>query len=116
MSDGGEYPTDEAVQGYEQSEAGPSRKRSRHDHEDGYGNGNDSGNGHGSGNSYHSDRGRQESHHYEQGYEDMPIIPSIFGIPPRNEFTKTIGEFIMNNARGRENVEVRPARLVRFRL
>ena len=37
---------------------------------------------------------------------DVPIAPSIFGIAPRNEFTKTIGEFIMANARGRENVEV----------
>jgi hypothetical protein len=114
MSDGGEYQSDEITQGYEQVEAGPSRKRSRH-HEDEYGNGNGSGNGHGSGNSYHTEQGRQR-HHYEQGYENMPIIPSIFGIPPRNEFTKTIGEFIMNNARGRENVEVSPAWLVSFRL
>ena len=36
----------------------------------------------------------------------IPIMPSIFGISPRNEFTKTIGEFIMANSRGRENVEV----------
>lgn len=114
MSDGGEYHSDEITQGYEQVEAGPSRKRSRHDHEDGYGNGH--GNGSGNGHSYHSDSSRQERQHYEQGYEHMPIIPSIFGIPPRNEFTKTIGEFIMNNARGRENVEVSPAWPVSFRL
>ncbi|EIW68593.1 hypothetical protein TREMEDRAFT_31680 [Tremella mesenterica DSM 1558] len=34
------------------------------------------------------------------------IIPSIFGISPRNEFTKMIGEFILSNSKGRENVEV----------
>lgn len=33
-------------------------------------------------------------------------MPSIFGIAPRNEFTKTIGEFIMANCRGRENIEI----------
>lgn len=36
----------------------------------------------------------------------MHIVPSIFGISPRNEFTKTVGEFIMANCRGRENIEV----------
>lgn len=42
--------------------------------------------------------------HYDQG--PVPIPPSIFGIPPRNEFTKTVGEFLLAYARGRENVEV----------
>jgi len=37
---------------------------------------------------------------------DTAIQPSIFGIAPRNEFTKTIGEFIMSNCRGVENVEI----------
>ncbi|TXT15909.1 hypothetical protein VHUM_00412 [Vanrija humicola] len=35
-----------------------------------------------------------------------PVPPSIFGIAPRNEFTKVVGEFIMANCRGREDVEV----------
>jgi polynucleotide 5'-triphosphatase len=37
---------------------------------------------------------------------DTPIIPSVFGISPRNEFTKTVGEFIMAHCRGQDNVEV----------
>jgi len=36
----------------------------------------------------------------------IPIAPSIFGISPRNEFTKVVGEFIMTNCRGLDNVEV----------
>lgn len=39
------------------------------------------------------------------GY-DTPIAPSIFGIAPRNEFTKTIGEFIMAHCRGVPDVEI----------
>lgn len=37
---------------------------------------------------------------------EIPIIPSIFGISPRNEFTRTVGEFILFNARDHQNVEV----------
>lgn len=37
---------------------------------------------------------------------DSAIQPSIFGIAPRNEITKTIGEFIMGSCRGVENVEI----------
>lgn len=37
---------------------------------------------------------------------DTPIAPSIFGIAPRNEFTKTVGEFIMANCRGVQDVEI----------
>jgi hypothetical protein len=37
---------------------------------------------------------------------DTVIQPSIFGIAPRNEFTKVVGEFIMHNSRELENVEI----------
>ena len=37
---------------------------------------------------------------------EIPILPSIFGIAPRNEFTRIVGDFILNNARGLDNVEV----------
>ena len=66
-------------------EAGPSRKRHRMDESNGF---------HGL-----NDEGRQRQARFH-------IIPSMFGISPRNEFTKTIGEFIMNNARGQVHVEV----------
>lgn len=36
----------------------------------------------------------------------MPIVPTIFGLAPRNEFTKTVGNFIMANATGQEHVEI----------
>ena len=37
----------------------------------------------------------------------QPIIPSLFGIAPRNDLTKKVGEFIMRHARGLDQVEVR---------
>ena len=82
--------------GYAGSEqqAGPSRKRPRTEHED------------------RSSNTHQRSYQPERA-RDIPIIPSIFGISPRNEFTKTVGEFIMAHCRGQENVEVGLASLGR---
>jgi hypothetical protein len=86
---------------HEEAEAGPSRKRPREeDH---------NGNGHGEGRGHPppSNPSRQGGSHHGGGIrQDIPIIPSIFGIAPRNPFTRTVGEFIMNHTRGRENVEV----------
>ena len=80
--------------GYEaEQQAGPSRKRPRTEHE-GW-----------------SSNTHQRS--YQPGRaREIPIIPSIFGISPRNEFTKTVGEFIMAHCRGQENVEVSLSQLV----
>lgn len=76
--------------GYEenQAEAGPSRKRPR-----------------------------QQSHQTEEDHDSqqqmyfphpMDIAPSLFGIDARNDFTRTIGDFIMNTCRGQNDVEVGP--------
>jgi polynucleotide 5'-triphosphatase len=85
----------------EEAEAGPSRKRPREeDHSE---------NGHGQGRGHPppSNPPLPGGPHHGGGIRpDMPIIPSIFGIAPRNPFTRTVGEFIMNHARGRDNVEV----------
>ncbi|RSH90096.1 mRNA-capping enzyme subunit beta [Saitozyma podzolica] len=85
----------------EEAEAGPSRKRPREeDHSE---------NGHGQGRGHPppSNPPLPGGPHHGGGIRpDMPIIPSIFGIAPRNPFTRTVGEFIMNHARGRENVEI----------
>ena len=74
---------------YEQEElrqAGPSRKRPRTE-----------------------DGARSNPSRRPPGHSaNMPIIPSIFGISPRNEFTKTVGEFVMAHCRGQEHVEVSP--------
>lgn len=75
------------------NEAGPSRKRRRDE------------NGGGAPAEHHHQQAQQQA----QAYSPRPpaaIPPSIFGIAPRNEFTKVVGEFIMANCRGRENVEV----------
>ncbi|ORX33526.1 CYTH-like domain-containing protein [Kockovaella imperatae] len=70
----------------EVDQAGPSRKRQR---------------GESNGHPHHP------SHRPSQrNLSDMPIIPSIFGIAPRNEFTKKVGEWIMECTRGREHVEI----------
>ncbi|CAK9784864.1 mRNA triphosphatase CET1 [Cutaneotrichosporon oleaginosum] len=37
---------------------------------------------------------------------DTPIVPSIFGVTARNEFTEHVGNFIMANCRGRRDVEI----------
>lgn len=34
------------------------------------------------------------------------ISPSIFGIAPRNEVTRLVGEFILQFGRGRDNLEI----------
>ena len=77
-----------------ENHAGPSRKRTRNnqEHEHVHSNGNS----------------RKRQTYPSRRVEDVtiPIIPSIFGISPRNEFTKTIGEFIMSNCSGRDNIEV----------
>ena len=49
----------------------------------------------------HGDKGHEHAAVVAPGY-----IPQFFGIAPRNEFTKAIGEFILSLAKGRENVEV----------
>ena len=72
-----------------EDEAGPSRKRPRseingHAHE-------------------HQSTNGGERHHYQQ---EVGVPPSIFGVSPRNEFTTTIGEWILTMAEGRNNLEV----------
>ncbi|GMK57790.1 hypothetical protein CspeluHIS016_0406240 [Cutaneotrichosporon spelunceum] len=37
---------------------------------------------------------------------DTPIVPSIFGVTARNEFTERVGGFIMAHCRGRRDVEI----------
>jgi hypothetical protein len=64
----------------------------------------DSSNGHGRKRQRTEDHGDHEHEHaavMAPGY-----IPQFFGIAPRNEFTKAVGEFILSLAKGRENVEV----------
>ncbi|KAL1408481.1 mRNA-capping enzyme subunit beta [Vanrija albida] len=73
-------------------EAGPSRKRRR----GGDGDGEDGG----------APNGEPEPRASYTPRGPAAIAPSIFGIAPRNEFTKVVGEFIMAHCRGRENVEV----------
>jgi hypothetical protein len=63
--------------GYEEN-GGPSRKRQRNEEEE--------------------RRPREDTQVY--------IVPSLFGIDARNDFTRTIGDFILNTSRGHENVEV----------
>jgi polynucleotide 5'-triphosphatase len=85
--------------GEQDAKPGPSRKRSRYDdNEEEVNSGrNEQRNGR------HNGNDRYTQHHQPRTRE---IMPSVFGIAPRNEFTKIIGEFIMAYARGRENVEV----------
>jgi hypothetical protein len=64
------------------------------------------GNGH-QGTLSHQARSRSSSQHPMRPQADAPIAPSIFGIAPRNPFTRTVGEWIMNQCRGRDNVEVK---------
>lgn len=71
---------------YQEGQAGPSRKRPRT--EDGA----------------RSNGARQHTHQPRRS----EIIPSIFGISPRDEFTKTVGEFVMAHCRGQDHVEASP--------
>lgn len=64
-------------------DAGPSKKRRIDQHENG-----------------------KEEYDLAQSTSHSRIAPSMFGMSARNEFTKTIGEFIMANAFGKEHVEV----------
>jgi len=97
----------------QQAEAGPSRKRAREDgdyHASGTG-GNPPSHNNAQGRQPHDKEVRNQQsanrmpHHQDQ-WQSVPIMPSIFGITPRNEFTKTIGDFIMQMSRGRDNIEV----------
>lgn len=36
---------------------------------------------------------------------DEPIVPSLFGVLPRDSFTRYVGDWIMHHCRGRSNVE-----------
>jgi polynucleotide 5'-triphosphatase len=94
-------PVDQRQRYEENAQAGPSRKRIRGDYDE-----RDHHNGHGEGQREPSN-GHQVSNH---GTPD--IMPSIFGISPRNEFTKMVGEFIMANARGKQNIEVQSFRCI----
>ena len=94
-----DYPGQEGFD--PQSEAGPSRKRPRHDDEEEHG--------------VHAHHQSQthNGHDHEQARApartrrpDVGIVPSFFGLSARSEFTKSIGEFIMNAAHGKDNVEV----------
>lgn len=119
--------------GESSAESGPSRKRQRTDregYEEEYGNeyGDDGNAGEGDG----YDQGQQQAQgqgydQYDTGYypgeeqeapgyggeehegydnQEIMIAPSIFGVAPRNSVTKTIGEFIMHHAEGKQNIEV----------
>jgi hypothetical protein len=107
-----DHPGQEGYQEQLVQEAGPSRKRPRvgndeehtgHSH-NGHGGGHDNGHGHGHGQS-HSSRSRPSGPPARRR-QDVGIVPSFFGLSARNEFTKSIGEFILNAAHGKENVEV----------
>lgn len=37
---------------------------------------------------------------------NTPIAPSIFGIAPRNELTRVVGDFLLQHCRGVDNVEI----------
>ena len=85
---------DVSGQTYE-NEAGPSRKRPRSEV---------NGNGH-----EHPTNGAAADGHGQSGRyhaKEVSLPPSIFGVSPRNEFTTTIGEWIMTMTEGRDNVEV----------
>lgn len=102
MAEHDEYGYSSEAEGLEEVDAGPSRKRRREDESNGE----------------YADYGHDEqqplssAHHHprqqqhQQHPSSVPIQPSIFGIAPRNEFTKTIGEFLMAHCRGVDNVEV----------
>ncbi|KAK4685012.1 polynucleotide 5'-triphosphatase, partial [Tremellales sp. Uapishka_1] len=51
-------------------------------------------------------RPREDVEAEDEGGEEVPIPPSFFGIAPRNEFTRVVGEFIMEYGRARQNVEI----------
>lgn len=87
----------------EEYDAGPSRKRRREDDYDGQSH---HSNGRSQSQSLSSSSRRPAPPPVERITMETPIQPSIFGIAPRNEFTKTIGEFIMAHCRGVENVEI----------
>ena len=83
-------------EGYSNGDAGPSKKRPRSTNDDHH-------------TSYQPRARHVEPPPSSPAFQDLgsqAIIPSIFGVGPRNEFTRTIGEFILSNARGREHVEV----------
>ena len=87
-----------------EADAGPSRKRPRSE---------TNGNGNGHAQSSYVPRQRPRP---PQNLMETPIMPSIFGIAPRNEFTKKIGEFIMECSRDKQNVEVSTVDLTESRL
>jgi len=111
-----EMSESESEQGYEDhtgqegyqtqvEEAGPSRKRPRNDeHEGTYGHAAQSHNGHGQVHGH--DNGHHARPQARSRRQDVGIVPSFFGLSARSEFTKSIGEFILNAAHGKENVEV----------
>lgn len=76
--------------GYEETQAGPSRKRPRAEEEAPKQNQNAS---------FQPRRPRHEP-------QLQVIMPSMFGVAPRNDFTRTVGEFIMANCMGRDHIEV----------
>nr|XP_018265938.1 uncharacterized protein I303_02315 [Kwoniella dejecticola CBS 10117]OBR88096.1 hypothetical protein I303_02315 [Kwoniella dejecticola CBS 10117] len=83
-----EYHSNNGISSYaprtQEAEAGPSRKRARPEES----------------REYHAQ-------HFQHGNNGpMQLTGSIFNIAPRNPFTAVVGEFIMANAAGLENVEI----------
>ncbi|ORY23816.1 CYTH-like domain-containing protein [Naematelia encephala] len=90
------------------TEAGPSRKRPRPiEGEPSYQNGHASSSRPSSGSSFQP-RQRQQLAQPPRPLRiaDMQIIPSFFGLAPRNEFTKRVGDFLMEYCRGQQNIEI----------
>ncbi|WVR04285.1 hypothetical protein IAU60_001285 [Kwoniella sp. DSM 27419] len=82
----------------DESEAGPSRKRAREDHQ---------------GHQGDHDRRDDPGYHHDQAGGRRSYVPqqvqltgSIFNISPRNPFTAVVGDFILANASGLDNVEI----------
>ena len=117
-----DYPGQDGYRSQTVEEAGPSRKRARADDSEGqhghsrngHGGGHDNGHGqeHGHG---HSAQPRPPGPSSRARRQDVGIVPSFFGLSARSEFTKSIGEFILNAAHGKENVEVSSTALQRLR-
>ncbi|KAL7423359.1 mRNA-capping enzyme subunit beta [Cryptotrichosporon argae] len=90
----------------------PSRKRRRDEDEAGDGGdvpGYDSV-GHGQGDGQQSvfvqdEAGHGQRERHAHGQREA-IVPSIFGIAPRNDFTRKVGEWVMMHCRGVEHVEL----------
>ncbi|WRT65195.1 uncharacterized protein IL334_002138 [Kwoniella shivajii] len=88
----------------EEGGSGSSRKRSRADEDNDY---------HpeqsqiqASSQNQHQHQHHQHHHHHYVESRNIPLTGSIFNISPRNPFTTVVGDFILANAAGLDNVEI----------